>query len=112
MHKKRKVTKVVSSKEREAEIITPRRSKALAPKAVPSKALPPSSSQEVLKSALLIGMVHDAPPTKNITLGQGGRDRIRCQALEALGYTVETMDNKHGGQSTVNYIVIPLSLFS
>ena len=101
--KKRKAKVAVSSKEREAEIITPRLSKALAPlppKAIPSKTLPPSSSQ-VLKSALLIGMVYDAPQAKNIEFGQGERDRIRCKALEALGYNVETMDNKHPGQSMI-----------
>lgn len=34
--------------------------------------------------------------------GQGYRDRVRCQALESLGYVVYTMDDKHHESLAVN----------
>eukprot|EP01038_Epipyxis_sp_PR26KG_P005631 gene5631-7777_t len=45
------------------------------------------------KRALLLGMVfaEEFSPKR----GQEYRDRVRCEALEKLGYNVKTLDNKH-----------------
>ena len=46
-----------------------------------------------MPNALLLGMVfsEEFEPKR----GQEYRDRVRCEALEELGYTVYTLDNKH-----------------
>ena len=49
-----------------------------------------SSQQE---KVLLLGMVFSNEMEPNI--GQEFRDRVRCEALESLGYSVKTLDNKH-----------------
>ena len=48
-------------------------------------------------NALLLGMVYSLE-TKAST-GQMFRDRVRCEAMEDLGYVVKTMDDKHDGDS-------------
>jgi len=48
------------------------------------------SSQE---NVLLLGMVFSNELMPSI--GQEFRDRVRCEALESLGYSVKTLDNKH-----------------
>jgi len=46
-----------------------------------------------LPNALLLGMVYsDEHEPKR---GQEYRDRVRCEAMEELGYNVYTLDNKH-----------------
>lgn len=45
------------------------------------------------KRALLLGMVYSKESTPS--RGQGYRDMVRCQALEKMGYLVETVDDKH-----------------
>jgi hypothetical protein len=47
----------------------------------------------MVKKALLLGMVYSVE--KNPKRGQTFRDRVRCEALESLGYEVHTLDNKH-----------------
>jgi len=44
-------------------------------------------------AALLLGMVfsEEMEPKR----GQEYRDRVRCEAMESLGYSVFTLDNKH-----------------
>ena len=46
------------------------------------------------KMVLLLGMVFSSEQRHN-KRGQEYRDRIRCEALEHLGYEVRTLDNKH-----------------
>jgi hypothetical protein len=51
------------------------------------------------KSCLLLGMVYSNEHRSK--RGQEYRDRVRCAALESLGYEVRTLDNKHDdGQLT------------
>jgi len=52
-----------------------------------------SSSRPQVPTALLLGMVfsEEHEPKR----GQEFRDRVRCEALEDLGYAVYTLDNKH-----------------
>ena len=46
-----------------------------------------------MSEVLLLGMVFsDETEPKR---GQEYRDRVRCEALETLGYSVKTLDNKH-----------------
>lgn len=45
------------------------------------------------KNALLLGMVYSEETVPK--RGQEYRDRVRCIALERLGYNVYTLDNKH-----------------
>ena len=45
------------------------------------------------EEVLLFGMVFSNEFVPN--LGQEFRDRVRCEALESLGYSVRTLDNKH-----------------
>jgi hypothetical protein len=49
------------------------------------------------ESILLLGMVfaHQAMEPKR---GQEFRDRVRCQAVQNLGYNVYTLDDKHNGE--------------
>ena len=42
---------------------------------------------------LLLGMVFGSE--KRAKRGQEYRDRVRCEALENIGYNVKTLDNKH-----------------
>lgn len=51
------------------------------------------SRESKLPAALLLGMVYseEFEPKR----GQEYRDRVRCEALEELGYSVYTLDNKH-----------------
>jgi hypothetical protein len=44
-------------------------------------------------NALLLGMVFATE--QKAKRGQEYRDRVRCEALENIGYTVRTLDNKH-----------------
>ena len=46
-----------------------------------------------MSEVLLLGMVfsEETEPKR----GQEYRDRVRCEALEKLGYSVRTLDNKH-----------------
>ena len=44
---------------------------------------------------LLLGMVYSNE--MNPLTGQMFRDRVRCVALEELGYEVKTLDDKHDG---------------
>lgn len=46
-----------------------------------------------MKETLLLGMVfsEEMEPKR----GQEFRDRVRCEALEKMGYSVKTLDNKH-----------------
>ena len=46
-----------------------------------------------MTNVLLLGMVfsEEMEPKR----GQEYRDRVRCEALEILGYSVKTLDNKH-----------------
>ncbi|RYH23645.1 hypothetical protein EON65_17655 [archaeon] len=48
------------------------------------------------ENVLLLGMVfaHRAMTPKR---GQEFRDRVRCEAVEKIGYRVYTLDNKHDG---------------
>lgn len=46
-----------------------------------------------IKKVLLLGMVFSSEQIPK--RGQEYRDRVRCQALEDLGYIVHTLDNKH-----------------
>ena len=48
------------------------------------------------KRTLLLGMVYSAE--ERPIPGQEYRDTIRCKAVEEMGYTVITMDNKHGDE--------------
>jgi len=43
---------------------------------------------------LLLGMVY-SQKCKTHTLGQCPRDRLRCKAIEDLGYSVVTLDHQH-----------------
>ena len=47
------------------------------------------------KTALLLGMVYSNE--KDPITGQMFRDRVRCEAMEKLGYVVKTLDDKHDG---------------
>ena len=47
------------------------------------------------KTALLLGMVYSNE--KDPITGQMFRDRVRCEAMEKLGYIVKTLDDKHDG---------------
>ena len=47
------------------------------------------------KTALLLGMVYSNE--KDPITGQMFRDRVRCEAMENLGYIVKTLDDKHDG---------------
>lgn len=46
-----------------------------------------------MKEVLLLGVVYSekTEPAR----GQEYRDRVRCDSLEKLGYSVRTLDNKH-----------------
>ena len=44
---------------------------------------------------LLLGMVYSTE--KDPKTGQMFRDRVRCEAMENLGYDVKTLDDKHDG---------------
>jgi len=48
---------------------------------------------EVKEAVLLLGMVYSNEMVPKI--GQEYRDRVRCVALESLGYSVKTLDEKH-----------------
>ena len=48
---------------------------------------------EVKKEVLLLGMVYSNEMV--LKIGQEYRDRVRCIALENLGYSVRTLDDKH-----------------
>jgi hypothetical protein len=55
-----------------------------------------SSCSNGTKQALLLGMAfHDRDKSENPKRGQGFRDRIRLEALEAMNYAVRTLDDKH-----------------
>ena len=45
------------------------------------------------KNALLLGMVYSKEQVPK--RGQEFRDRVRCEAMEDIGYDVYTLDNKH-----------------
>jgi hypothetical protein len=45
------------------------------------------------KRALILGMIYSEETVPK--RGQEFRDRVRCEALENLGYEVFTLDNKH-----------------
>lgn len=47
------------------------------------------------KNALLLGMVFSIE--KDPLTGQMFRDRVRCEAMERLGFNVKTLDDKHDG---------------
>ena len=53
----------------------------------------------IKKEALLLGMVY-ALEERGDTNGQMFRDRVRCIALEKLGYHIRTMDDKHDGDGS------------
>lgn len=46
-------------------------------------------------AALLLGMVYSVE--MDPSTGQMFRDRVRCEAMESLGYEIKTMDDKHDG---------------
>lgn len=50
-------------------------------------------SSDSRKRVLLLGMVFSSETVPK--RGQEYRDRVRCEALEGLGYHVHTLDNKH-----------------
>jgi len=51
------------------------------------------------KKVLLLGMFYSME--KEPSLGQGYRDRVRCEAMESLGYTTYTLDDKHDASMAV-----------
>ena len=51
------------------------------------------SSLRGKEEVLLLGMVFSAEFQPKV--GQEFRDRVRCEALERLGYSVKTLDDKH-----------------
>ena len=53
------------------------------------------SQRNETKTALLLGMVYSNE--KDPLTGQMYRDRVRCEAMERMGYCVKTMDDKHDG---------------
>ena len=59
-----------------------------------------SSKQYGMSEVLLLGMVYsnETEPKR----GQEYRDRVRCEALETLGYSVKTLDNKHKDDTLTN----------
>jgi hypothetical protein len=50
------------------------------------------SSLRGKEEVLLLGMVFAAE--FQLKVGQEFRDRVRCEALERLGYSVKTLDDK------------------
>lgn len=48
-----------------------------------------------MSNCLLLGMVYSVE--NDPRTGQMFRDRVRCEAMERLGYNVKTMDDKHDG---------------
>ena len=54
-----------------------------------------SQNEEGTKTALLLGMVFSNE--KDPRTGQMYRDKVRCEAMEQIGYVVKTLDNKHNG---------------
>ena len=52
-------------------------------------------------SALLLGMVYSTELTPK--RGQEYRDRVRCEALQQMGYKVRTLDNKHNDTTLENH---------
>ena len=55
---------------------------------------------EVKEEVLLLGMVYSNEMVPKI--GQEYRDRVRCIALENLGYSVKTLDDKHDDNKLVH----------
>ena len=53
------------------------------------------------KSVLLLGMVYSVESIPK--RGQEYRDRVRCQALQGLGFNVRTLDNKHNDVTLENH---------
>lgn len=53
------------------------------------------------ENVLLLGMVYSKRAT-NPARGQEFRDRVRCEALSKLGYSVKTLDDKHEDESDEN----------
>lgn len=53
------------------------------------------------EKVLLLGMVYSTE--KDPKTGQMFRDRVRCEAMENLGYDVKTLDDKHDG-SDAQYV--------
>ena len=49
---------------------------------------------------LLLGMVFSTEFVPKV--GQEFRDRVRCEELEGLGYSVKTLDDKHSAESLVH----------
>ena len=45
------------------------------------------------ETALLLGVVFATE--QRAKRGQEYRDRVRCEAMESIGYNVKTLDNKH-----------------
>jgi len=52
-----------------------------------------STNSVCTKSSLLLGMVYSKQDRP--TRGQEYRDRVRCEAMENIGYHVRTLDDKH-----------------
>jgi hypothetical protein len=57
-----------------------------------------SLNQPIRRYALLLGMVF-SEEDRSMSWGQMYRDKVRCLALESLGYYVCTLDDKHGDGS-------------
>jgi hypothetical protein len=53
------------------------------------------------ESALLLGVVF--AKEQRAKRGQEYRDRVRCEAMENIGYTVKTLDNKHSDAGLDNH---------
>ena len=49
---------------------------------------------------MLLGMVFSTEFVPKV--GQEFRDRVRCEELEGLGYSVKTLDDKHSAESLVH----------
>lgn len=60
-----------------------------------------SAMNNTEKSCLLLGMVYSNEHRSK--RGQEYRDRVRCAALESLGYDVKTLDNKHDDQQLTKH---------
>ena len=55
-----------------------------------------TDNSDTVKQILLLRMAyHDKSQSEHAVRGQGYRDRIRCEALENLGFIVKTLDDKH-----------------